>query len=46
MTHIWHKVLPKSDIGHIWDLSSNGTYDFLYSVIILKSVVNRRRVVV
>ena len=43
MTHIWHKVLTKSDIGHIWVRMSNGTYDFLYLVsIILKNVVNVR----
>ena len=43
MTHIWHKVLAKSDIGHIWDRRSNGTYDFVNSVIIiLKSVVDEK----
>ena len=28
MTHIWHKVLAKRDIGHIWDTRSNGTEDW------------------
>ena len=43
MTHIWYKVLAKRDIGHIWDRSSNGTCDFVYSVIIFpKSVVGER----
>ena len=42
MTHIWHKILAKRDIGHIWDRRSNGTYDFVYSVIIiLKCFVER-----
>ena len=45
MTHIWHKVLAKWDIGHIWDRSSNGTYSFVYWVIIiLESVVDERRI--
>ena len=42
ITHIWHKVLVKRDIGHIWDRSRNRTYNFVYSVIILKSVVDER----
>ena len=43
MTHIWYKVLAKRDIGHIWDKSSNGTCDFVYSVIIIpKRVVGER----
>ena len=43
MTHIWHKVLAKRDIGHIWERRSNGTYKFVYSVIIiLKSFVDER----
>ena len=38
MTHIWHKVLAKWDIGRFWD--SNRTYSFVYWVInILESVV-------
>ena len=45
MTHIWHKVLAKWDIWHIWDRSSNGTYSFVYWVIIiLESVVDKRRI--
>ena len=41
MTHIWHKVLAKRDIGHIWETRSNGTYDFVYlASIILKVVVS------
>ena len=45
MTHIWHKVLAKWDIGQIWDRSSNGTYSFVYWVIIiLESVVDERRI--
>ena len=43
MTHIWHKVLSKRDIRDISDRRSNGTYDFVYSVImILKCVVYER----
>ena len=43
MTHIWHKVLAKRDIGNIWDRRSNETYDFVYLVsIVLKSVVGER----
>ena len=43
ITLIWHKILTKMDIGHIWDRRSNGTYDFVDSVIInLKSVVDER----
>ena len=45
MTHIWHKVLTKWDIGHIWDRSSNGTYSFVFWVFfILESVVDERRI--
>ena len=37
------KLLAKGDFGHIWDKSSNGTYDFLYLVsIFLKNVVDER----
>ena len=44
MTRIGHKVLAKWDIGHVWDKSSNGTYCFVYWVIIiLESVVDERR---
>ena len=32
----------KRNIGHIWDRSRNRTYNFVYSVIILKSVVDER----
>ena len=40
MTHIWHKLLAKRDVGHIWESSINGMYDFVYLVIIIvKSVV-------
>ena len=42
MPHIWQKMVTKRDIGLIWDRSSNGMYDFVYSVIILKSVVDKR----
>ena len=45
MTHIWHKVLAKRDMGHIWGMSSNGTYSFVYWVIIIQeSVVDERRI--
>ena len=45
LTHIWHKVLAKRYIGHIWDRRSNRTYNFVYSVItILKNVVDERLV--
>ena len=41
MTHIWHKMLAKRDIGNIWDRRSNGTYDFVYLVsTVLESVVD------
>ena len=42
-THIWRKVLARRDIGNVWDRRSNGTYDFVYLVIIvLKGVVDER----
>ena len=41
MTHIWHKVLTERDIGHIWD-RSNGTYNFVYSVIIILKRFDKR----
>ena len=43
MTHIWHKVLTKRNIGNIWERRSNGTYDFVYLVsTIVKSAVDER----
>ena len=43
MTHTWHKVLAKRDVGHIWNRRNNGPYDFVHSVIIiLKRVVDER----
>ena len=43
MTHIWDKILAKRDIRHIWERRSNGTYDCVYSVIIiLKNVVDEK----
>ena len=37
------KCLPRGILGHIWDRISNGTYDFVYLVIIiLKRVVDER----
>ena len=43
MTHTWHKVLAKRDIGNVWDRRSNGTFDLVYMVSIdLKSVVDER----
>ena len=45
LAHIWHKVLAKRDIRHIWERRSNRTYNFVYSVItILKIVVDERLV--
>ena len=45
MTPIWHKVLAKRDNRDISDRRSNGTYDFVYSVIrILKCVVYERQI--
>ena len=41
MTHIWHKVLAKRDIGNIWDRRSNGTYNFVHLVsMVMESVVD------
>ena len=46
MTHIWHKVLAKRDIRQIWGRRSNGTYDFVYSVIIfLKCVADEMLII-
>ena len=49
MTHIWPKILAKRDIGRIWDRRSNGTYNFVYSVIVIlkrfrKRLINQRGV--
>ena len=45
MTHYRHKVSAKRDIGKIWDMRSNGTYNFVYSVFVIpKSVVDERLV--
>ena len=49
MTHIWHEVLAKRDIRKIRDRRKNGTYNFVYLVIIiLKSfdarLINQRGV--
>ena len=35
MTHIWHNILANRDIGNICDRRSNGTYNFVYLVIII-----------
>ena len=45
MTHIWDKILAKRDIRHIWERRSNGTYDFVYSVIIILKIVVDERLV-
>ena len=45
MTHIWHKILAKRDIGHIWDRRSNGTYNFVYSVIIILKCFDERLII-
>ena len=45
MTHIWHNVLAKRDIGHIWDRRSNGTYNFVYSVIIILKSFDERLII-
>ena len=42
MTHIWHEVLAKRDIGHIWNRRCNGTYNFVYSVIIILKIFDER----
>ena len=45
MTHTWLKVLAKRDIGNIWDRRSNGTYNFVYSVITILKIVADKRLV-